>query len=138
MPRITFKADDIVHECDEDDWLYDVCTDAGSSVPFQCKAGACGTCATEVLEGREALGKPTAREIRTLKATGVDPETHRLPCMCTAGGDAVLGAPAAAADTQQELQTHDLVVESYRPLNHAVCEVRFRVEDDTAFTHRPG
>jgi NAD(P)H-flavin reductase/ferredoxin len=138
MPRITFERDGIEYQCEPDEWLYDVCTEAGASVPFQCKAGACGTCATEVVAGREALGRAGAREIRTLKAAGVDPDRYRLPCLCTAGGDVVFGAPANARETGTGLATRELVVESYRPLNLTVCEVRFRVEGDEEFRYRPG
>ncbi len=67
MPRITFKKDRITFEVEEGDWLYGVCQDARASIPFTCKAGACGTCATEVLEGRESMGDPRARETRTLE-----------------------------------------------------------------------
>ena len=53
-------------------WLYDVCEAAGASVPFACKAGACGTCATQVVRGEESLGPQRAREIRTLESNGLD------------------------------------------------------------------
>ena len=57
MARVTFEADDKHVDANVDDWLYDVCTDAGASIPFSCKAGACGTCATEVVGGADGLGR---------------------------------------------------------------------------------
>ena len=65
MPKVTFSHVNKTAEADEDEWLYDLCDNAEGGIPFSCKAGACGTCTTEVLEGRESLGEPTAREIRT-------------------------------------------------------------------------
>ena len=38
---------------------------------FACKAGACGTCATQVVQGAESLGPQRAREIRTLESNGL-------------------------------------------------------------------
>ena len=58
MPRITFRDDDRTVDAAKDDWLYDVCVDARASIPFSCKAGACGTCATEVLAGEASYTTP--------------------------------------------------------------------------------
>ena len=68
MHRVTFQQDKITYDAEEGQWLYDVCEAAGSSVPFACKAGACGTCATQVVQGVESLGPQRGREIRTLEA----------------------------------------------------------------------
>lgn len=136
MPKVTFKHANKSVEADEGEWLYDVADRADGGIPFSCKAGACGTCATEVLEGRENLGKQTARENRTLEADSLDSGVYRLPCLCDVNGDAVLGKPHHAADSEDELAVHDVVVESYRPLNATVAEARFFVERD--FEFKPG
>jgi len=128
MPRITFTHANKSCEAAEGDWLYDVVDGCDGGIPFSCKAGACGTCATEVKEGRENLGEQTAREIRTLEAQGLDPADYRLPCLCDVHGDVVFGTPHAAAEKATALSAHDVVVESYRPLNATVSEVRFFVE----------
>lgn len=54
MHRVTFQQDKITYDAEEGQWLYDVCEAAGTSVPFACKAGACGTCATQIVQGEES------------------------------------------------------------------------------------
>lgn len=137
MPKVTFEHTNKSIEAGEGEWLYDVSENAEGGIPFSCKAGACGTCATEVTEGRENLGEQSAREIRTLTSQGLDPSTYRLPCLCDVHGDIVFGKPHLAKDEETSLIVHDVVVESYRPLNATVAEVRFFVETPD-FTHEPG
>lgn len=98
MPTIVFTSDSLSADCEEGDWLYDVAQEAGASIVFKCKAGACGNCATEILTGRENLGAVKDREIRTLSKRGIDPKTHRLLCMCEAHGDAIIGAQAPQSE----------------------------------------
>ena len=98
MPTIDYTADSLTADCAEGEWLYDVAQDAGATIEFKCKAGACGNCATEVLAGGENLGARKEREVRTLGKRGLDPNTHRLLCLCEAHGDAILGAQAAPAE----------------------------------------
>lgn len=136
MPRIEFRADGKAVEAGDDDWFYDVCVDAGASIPFSCKAGACGTCATEVVEGMGALPPPSQRELRTLAAAGLDPARFRLPCLHVVQGPVVFGRPANAMGAATELQRLEAVVETQRRLNLTVCEVRFFVGGGLAF--RPG
>ncbi len=135
MPRIRFSADALEVEAADGDWLYDVCVDARASIPFSCKAGACGTCATEVIDAT-GLGAPTARELRTLSAAGLDPARIRLPCLHSVEGDIVFGRPVSATTKATELPSRMAEVESLRRLNQTVCEVRFYVGD--GFSFRPG
>lgn len=135
MPKVTFRASDKAVDADDGEWLYEVCDRAKSGVPFACKAGACGTCATEVLSGADHMDPQTAREVRTLTAEGLDPARFRLPCLSNVHGDITFGAPARAEG--EALATHDVTVESWRPLNLSVCEVRFFV-DGGAFDFLPG
>lgn len=137
MPLIEFRHSGKKTEADVGEWLYDVAERCGSGVPFSCKAGACGTCATEILSGDDHLAKRTARELRTLDALGVEPERHRLLCLHEVGGDVAFGRPHAAADARTKPVVREAVVESYRPLNLTVAEIRFYVPDDT-FAFRPG
>jgi len=138
MSRVTFRQDNLTHEAQPDDWLYDVCVDAKASIPFSCKAGACGTCATEVLEGGDSLGKVTQRELRTLTAASLDPAKYRLPCLHSVGaGDVVFGRSANATTTATALPTIEVEVESFRRLNLTVAEVRFFVPR-AEFAFRPG
>jgi len=127
VPSVRFTADAIEHQAANDDWLYDVCVDAKASIPFACKAGACGTCATEVLEGGGGLGAPTQRELRTLGEHNLDSTRFRLPCLCTLQGDVTFGRSANALGAARDLATGEAEVESHRRLNLTVCEVRFFV-----------
>jgi len=137
MPKVTFTHAGKSVEAREGEWLFDVVTDADGGIPFSCKAGACGTCATQVLEGNASLGNPSAREIRTLSGAGLDPSAYRLPCLCEVHGDIVFGKPHVAEGQETALQAHDVLVESYRPLNATVAEVRFFVETPD-FAFEPG
>jgi len=138
MPRITFRDDDRTVDAATDDWLYDVCDGARASIPFSCKAGACGTCATEVISGGATLGAVTQRELRTLTTAGLEPGRYRLPCLHSVGeGDVVFGRPANASSKATQLATIEAEVESFRRLNLGVAEIRFFVpRPELAF--RPG
>jgi Na+-transporting NADH:ubiquinone oxidoreductase subunit F len=128
MPKVRFEADGVEVQAGDDDWLYDVCQEAKASVPFACKAGACGTCATEVLAGSEILGPPGQRELRTLKALKLDGQNFRLACLQNVCGDLTLGQPAKRKK-EKALPVFQAEVESNRRLNLTVCEVRFFVPD---------
>lgn len=137
MPKVTFQHTEKTVDADDGEWMYDVVERAEGGIPFGCKAGACGTCATPVIEGIEALGKPTAREARTLTELGLDLDTYRLPCLKDVVGDVVWGRPKNAPEAGTGLGVCEAVVESYRPLNLGVAEVRFYVEQE-GFSFRPG
>lgn len=138
MPTIRFQHSGVTVEAEEGEWLYDVCERAGAGIPFACKAGACGTCATPVLAGIEHLGKVTAREARTLTNMRLDPAVYRLPCLKDVGsGDVVFGRPVNVAEKAAALASRSVVVECYRPLNLTVAEVRFYVGSE-GFAYRPG
>jgi ferredoxin-NADP reductase/ferredoxin len=137
MPTIEFRHAKKSCQADAGDWLYDVVQSCDGGIPFSCKAGACGTCATEVLEGLDALREPSARELRTLTEFGLDPQQFRLPCLYDADSDLVFGKPHNAPDEATTLLRHEVVVESYRPLNATVAEVRFFVQS-AEFAFRPG
>lgn len=136
MPRITFSADDRSRDAADDEWLYDVAVEAKASIPFSCKAGACGTCATEVLSGADSLGRVSQRELRTLAAANLDPSRYRLPCLHSVGGEVTFGRSVNAAAASTALPVNEAEVESFRRLNLSVAEVRFYVPGSFAF--RPG
>jgi ferredoxin-NADP reductase/ferredoxin len=138
MPKVHFQHTGKSVQADQGEWMYEVVERADGGIPFACKAGACGTCATPVLDGIESLGKVTAREARTLTELGLDFETYRLPCLKDVGAsDLTWGRPRSAAAADTQLATYEVVVESYRPLTLTVAEVRFFVEK-TDFAFRPG
>lgn len=128
MHRVTFQQDGIAYDAEDGQWLYDVCESAGASVPFACKAGACGTCATEVIQGEGSLGSQRAREIRTLESNGLDPRRYRLLCLADVHGALTLGASAKTPKATVSLRLRQIRVEEYRPLTLTVCEQRFAVE----------
>jgi Na+-transporting NADH:ubiquinone oxidoreductase subunit F len=135
MPTVRFAADDKTVQANDGDWLYDVCQEAGASIPFQCKAGACGTCATELLTG--AI-KPTQRELRTLEAHAFDPTRVRLPCLHSADADLTFGRSLnLVAAAKPTLAVGEAEVESARRLNLTVAEVRFFVKTP-GFAFQPG
>ena len=82
MPNIKFDHENKTVIADNGEWLYDAVQRANIGIPFSCKAGACGTCATEILEGYDNLGEQSAREVRALNSTNLDPKKFRLPCLC--------------------------------------------------------
>ena len=73
MPNIKFDHENKTVIADNGEWLYDVVQRANIGIPFSRKAGACGTCATEILEGYDNLGEQSAREVRALNSTNLDP-----------------------------------------------------------------
>lgn len=77
----------------------------------------------------------SARELCTLGSVGLDADKYRLPCLSDVHGDIVFGASARGAGAA--LPTREVVVESWRPLNLSVCEVRFFVEGGP-FEFQPG
>jgi len=127
MYRVTFQRDEITYDAEEGQWLYDVCEAAGASVPFACKAGACGTCATQVVQGEESLGPQRAREIRTLESNGLDPTQYRLLCLADVHGTLTLGASAKPQQATAPLGMCMVRVKEYRPLTSTVCELRFAI-----------
>ena len=136
MPTVTFQHADKHVEADVGERMYDVAERAEGGIPFACKAGACGICATRVLEGMNSLGRVSAREARTLTNLDLNPEIFRLTCLANVGrGDIVWGQPNSAPEANQTLGTYGVRVESYRPLNLTVAEVRFYVQaEDFSFT----
>ncbi|MBK5280679.1 MAG: 2Fe-2S iron-sulfur cluster binding domain-containing protein [Nitrospiraceae bacterium] len=137
MHRVTFQQDGMTYDAEEGQWLYDVCEAAGASVPFACKAGACGTCATQVVQGEESLGPQRAREIRTLESNGLDPTQYRLLCLADVHGTLTLGASAKTPQATAALGLYKVRVEAYRPYTLTVCEQRFAVESGE-ITFSPG
>jgi ferredoxin len=136
MPTGTFQHADKHVEADVGERMYDVAERAEGGIPFACKAGACGICATRVLENIDSLGRVSAREARTLTNLDLNPEIFRLTCLANVGrGDIVWGQPNNAPEANQTLGTYGVRVESYRPLNLTVAEVRFYVQaEDFSFT----
>jgi ferredoxin len=132
MPTVTFQHTDKHVEAHVGERMYDVAERAeGGIPPFACKAGACGICATRVLKGMDSLRRVSAREARTLTNLDLNPEVFRLACLSNVGkNDVVWGQPNNAPEDNRTLGTYNMRVESYRPLNLTVAEVRFYVQTE--------
>ncbi len=65
--------------------LLDGCDEHRAAVDFSCRAGTCGTCRVEVLEGEALLAVTTEDEDETLARFG-DGRTVRLACRLRAKG----------------------------------------------------
>lgn len=93
MAKIDFLMDDMTVDAADGAKMIDVCKQEGSSVPFGCSNGVCGTCITKIVSGNENLSAPTPRESQTLEMFGADDGSHRLLCQCTVHGDVKLDNP---------------------------------------------
>ncbi|HTH76857.1 MAG TPA: 2Fe-2S iron-sulfur cluster-binding protein [Trinickia sp.] len=56
------------------------------SIPFGCKAGVCGACVIEILDGINCLGTKQKEEKEFLETLGYPGETFRLACQCHLSG----------------------------------------------------
>lgn len=59
-------------------------------IPFGCKAGACGSCVIEVLDGLSNLGEKKANETAFLEMLGFSGKEFRLACQCRLNGAVTL------------------------------------------------
>jgi ferredoxin len=59
-------------------------------IPFGCRAGACGSCVIEVVEGGDSLGNNDDDEVEFLEDLGKSDGNHRLACQCRLWGDAII------------------------------------------------
>jgi ferredoxin len=59
-------------------------------IPAGCRAGACGACVIEVLNGFGCLSEPTERELKLLTFLGYDDGKFRLACQCKINGTATI------------------------------------------------
>jgi ferredoxin len=93
MAKIKFVMDDMEFEASEGEKLVDVCRKAGSSIPFGCTNGICGTCIVRVTSGMNTVSEKDPDEAMTLEMFGADDPEHRLACQCVVKGDITLDNP---------------------------------------------
>lgn len=60
------------------------------SIPFGCKAGVCGACVIEILEGIDYMGSKSKEENDFLETLGYTGDTFRLACQCHLFGAATI------------------------------------------------
>ncbi len=85
MARVTFKNDGIIVEVPPGKNLKDACDENGSSIPFGCRNGVCGTCLSTITKGKENLEPADENEKMTLEGFGCQPPEKRLVCQCKMG-----------------------------------------------------
>lgn len=93
MARVDLRMDEMIVEVADGSKMIDVCKNNGSSVPFGCANGVCGTCITKIVSGNENLSSLGSREQQTLEMFGAGDGEHRLLCQCTVHGDVILDNP---------------------------------------------
>ena len=93
MAKVNFLMDSLEHDADAGEKMVDVCRDAGSSIPFGCTNGVCGTCITKVVSGMENLSEMEEHEKQTLEMFGALDGEHRLMCQCRLNGDVEVDNP---------------------------------------------
>jgi len=54
---------------------------------FGCRAGMCGICAVEIVEGSENLSQPKESEVEFLEFLGYAQKPVRLACQCKLQGN---------------------------------------------------
>lgn len=81
MTTIQFITDGKSATAEKKKQLQEVCDETGSSIPFGCKVGTCGTCVVKVLRGMETLSKVNLFERNRLGDSRIR-EGHRLACQC--------------------------------------------------------
>ena len=79
MPYIEFKNDGIGKDVAEGTRVIDLCEELGTTLPFGCRSGMCGTCLCTVVEGLENLPPPSEDEALTLSGFDAKPD-QRLAC----------------------------------------------------------
>lgn len=86
MPKVVFVDDDLEVEAEIGSNLRDVAQTEGSSIPFGCEQGICGTCLIDPKEGADNLSDIDDQEKETLDAMGAE-DGQRLACQCQIEGD---------------------------------------------------
>ncbi|MGY4026479.1 2Fe-2S iron-sulfur cluster-binding protein [Aeromonas rivuli] len=86
MPSITFLGSDVVIDSPDPIRLLDM----DDHIQFACRAGNCGTCTINVVEGQDQLSALTPREQRLFALTKQTDTNLRLACQCKVLGDVIL------------------------------------------------
>ncbi|BAO91811.1 2Fe-2S iron-sulfur cluster-binding protein [Caballeronia cordobensis] len=61
-----------------------------AGLTFGCRAGMCGICVIEVIDGAANLSLPDEDETRLLAFLGYRDASHRLACQCQLHGDVTI------------------------------------------------
>lgn len=81
MPTIKFTDDDLTVQAEVGQNLRDVAMQEGSTIPFGCEQGICGTCLSHVQAPEGTVSGMEEQEKETLEALGGEGDC-RLVCQC--------------------------------------------------------
>lgn len=85
MAKVIFKNDNLVVDVPPGKNLKEICDENGSSIPFGCRNGVCGTCLSTITKGKDNLVAADDNEKMTLEGFGCKPPEKRLVCQCKMG-----------------------------------------------------
>ncbi|MCW1930018.1 MAG: (2Fe-2S)-binding protein [Candidatus Kerfeldbacteria bacterium] len=81
MATIKFVDDDLTVNAAVGQNLRDIAQNEGSTIPFGCELGVCGTCLSRVQAPEGAISSMEEQEKETLEALGAEVDC-RLVCQC--------------------------------------------------------
>lgn len=81
MATIKFVDDDLTVNATVGQNLRDVAQNEGSTIPFGCEQGICGTCLSHIKSPEGTLSSMEEQEKETLEALGAEVDC-RLVCQC--------------------------------------------------------
>jgi len=79
----------VKYKASKSDKLIDICTKNSAPIDFMCRAGSCGTCLINVIEGEQNLSSSTEAEDIILPIL-TDKNTARLACQVKLKGSATI------------------------------------------------
>lgn len=85
MAKVNFKNDNLTVDVPAGKSIKDVCDENGSSIPFGCRNGVCGTCLSTITKGKHNLRPAEENEKATLEGFGAQAPDKRLICQCKMG-----------------------------------------------------
>lgn len=80
MTRVEIANDFLAIKVPEGCTIQEVAERSGSSIPFGCRDGECGTCVIQVVEGMEFLSPLNEKEKKVLSTMPDHHKNSRLSC----------------------------------------------------------
>ncbi|AJK47638.1 2Fe-2S iron-sulfur cluster-binding protein [Burkholderia plantarii] len=90
MHKVTISTTGETFTLPHDAHLSDAAELQLGGLTFGCRAGMCGICVVEVLEGVTNLSRPEDKESQFLEWLGHEGDHKRLACQCRLRGDVIL------------------------------------------------
>lgn len=92
MPKVVFTNENIEIEVEAGTSLQDAAEKAGSTFPFGCRRGSCGTCRCFVTKGLENVNAKTDSEDFLFQTLTAVEDHERLGCQLIIQGDVEIEA----------------------------------------------